>query len=421
VGDRTVIRDPASIAVVGAGIVGLATAWFLQEHGKHVTLLEAGQVGAGASWGNAGWLTPTLATPLPEPSLLRFGLRAILGPSSPVHIPLQPDAQLFRFLGRFVRQCTTSRWEAAMHCLVPLNRESIAAYDRLRKGGVAGPMIKADPFMAAFRTTRQRDVMLKKIEHIQHAGQDVEFEILSSAEARDLEPCLSAQIRAGVRLLGQRYVDPGEFVHSLAQSVRDRGARIEEHAEVVAIHSDPGSVSLETTNSLPAADFDCVVVAAGARLGKLADSFGLGLGVQAGRGYSFSVPVTHQPRGPIYFPHERIACLPWQGRLRITGMMEFCRPEEPLNVRRLDTVARAAAPVLRGVRMSERQHEWVGSRPCTWDGLPLVGRTRSPRVFVATGHGMFGMTQGPVTGLLLAEEIATGRRVDELVPLSPLR
>jgi D-amino-acid dehydrogenase len=71
--------------------------------------------------------------------------------------------------------------------------------------------------------------------------------------------------------------------------------------------------------------------------------------------------------------------------------------------------------------MHERRDEWVGSRPCSWDGLPLAGQTRSPRVFVATGHGMFGMTLGPFTGMLLAEEIATGRRLSELAPMSPLR
>jgi D-amino-acid dehydrogenase len=412
---------PAEVAVVGAGIVGLATAWFLQEYAIRVTVLEAEQIGAGASWGNAGWLTPALATPLPEPSLLKFGLQAVLSPSSPVHVPLRPDAQLLRFLSRFARHCTPSRWRAAMQGLIPLNSAAIAAYDKLSEGGVTADTIAAEPFMAAFRTGRGRDSMLRKIEHMEQAGQAVQFEVLTGSQARDLEPCLSEEIQAGLKLLGQRYVDPGAYVQSLARSVRDRGGKILEHTAVSGIRERPGGVSIQTAGPTGGLDVAVGVIATGARLGALAGSLGLGLPIQSGRGYSFSVKVENQPRGPIYFPVERIACTPWQGRLRVTGMMEFAGPEQPMDARRLDTVANAAAPVLRGARMADRHDEWVGARPCTWDGLPLVGHTRSPRLYVAAGHAMFGMTLGPVTGQFLAEEIATGRQPRELAPFSPLR
>ena len=94
------------VAVVGAGMVGLATAWFLQEAGVQVTVYERDQIGAGASWGNAGWLTPGLTAPLPEPAVLRYGLRAVLSPRSPVYLPLRADGTLLRFLASFVRHST---------------------------------------------------------------------------------------------------------------------------------------------------------------------------------------------------------------------------------------------------------------------------------------------------------------------------
>jgi D-amino-acid dehydrogenase len=102
-------------------------------------------------------------------------------------------------------------------------------------------------------------------------------------------------------------------------------------------------------------------------------------------------------------------------------MMEFRDPEAPLDPRRIEAIVAAARPLLRGADLDDRRDEWVGSRPCTRDGLPLIGATRSPNVYAAGGHGMWGITLGPATGSLLAEMIATGRRPAELAPFNPLR
>src|SRR3954470_21854107 len=122
---------PDRVAVVGAGMVGLATAWFLQEAGVEVTVLDREGVAAGSSWGNAGWLTPGIATPLPEPAVLRYGVRAVLSPSSPVYVPPTANRRLISFLARFARNSTATRWKQAMQSLVPINRHSLAAFDLL--------------------------------------------------------------------------------------------------------------------------------------------------------------------------------------------------------------------------------------------------------------------------------------------------
>ncbi|WP_316691172.1 NAD(P)/FAD-dependent oxidoreductase, partial [Pseudonocardia sp. H11422] len=99
-------RPPERVAVIGAGMVGLATAWFLQERGVSVTILDRKGVAAGSSWGNAGWLTPGIATPLPEPAVLRYGVRAVLSPSSPVYVPPSANPRLIRFMAGFARHST---------------------------------------------------------------------------------------------------------------------------------------------------------------------------------------------------------------------------------------------------------------------------------------------------------------------------
>jgi D-amino-acid dehydrogenase len=127
---------PDRVAIVGAGMVGLATAWFLQERGIDVTVLDRQGVAAGASWGNAGWLTPGLATPLPEPAVLKYGVRAVLSPSSPVYVPPSASPRLLSFLTRFARNSTAGRWKTAMESLVPINRQALGAFDLLAKAGV---------------------------------------------------------------------------------------------------------------------------------------------------------------------------------------------------------------------------------------------------------------------------------------------
>ena len=167
------------------------------------------------------------------------------------------------------------------------------------------------------------------------------------------------------------------------------------------------------------------MLANGAWIGRLARQFGVRQPVQAGRGYSFSVAGEHLPSTPVYFPAQRVACTPLHGpdgtRLRVAGMMEFRAPDAALDQRRIDAIVNAARPLLNGVDLDDRRDEWVGSRPCTADGLPLIGGTRAPGVYVAGGHGMWGIALGPLTGKLLARQIATGVAPPELVAFDPLR
>ncbi|WP_438471527.1 FAD-dependent oxidoreductase, partial [Streptomyces asiaticus] len=109
------------VAVIGAGMVGLCTAWYLQEYDIEVTVFDRDDVAAGSSWGNAGWLTPSIATPLPEPAVLKYGLGALLSHSSPVYVPPTANPTLLRFLAQFARNSTAKRWRKAMQALIPLN------------------------------------------------------------------------------------------------------------------------------------------------------------------------------------------------------------------------------------------------------------------------------------------------------------
>src|SRR5262245_59806259 len=163
---------PRSAVVVGAGIVGLSTAWFLQERGVEVTVVDRAGLAAGASWGNAGWISPTLTIPLNDPAVLRYGLRSLASPTAPMHIPPRADLGLWAFLVRFALNCRLSTWTRAAKANVPLNEECLEAYDVLTANGVAVPTTDG-PITALFETERQAEHLMTELRRMAAVGETV--------------------------------------------------------------------------------------------------------------------------------------------------------------------------------------------------------------------------------------------------------
>lgn len=407
---------PRSAIVVGAGIVGLSTAWFLQEHGVSVRVVDRIGVAAGASWGNAGWIAPALSIPLNEPRMLSYGLRSFLNRTAPVYIPLAADLALWTFLMWFAANCRRSSWIRAARASTTLNQGCIAAYDVLVSNGVEAPIIDA-PITAVFHTSQHAEHLLDGLQRMRDVGQPISTTELTGTALREEVPLASSAVVAGVRINDQCFVDPGQFVQALGRSIVERGAELHT-ADVADVLAAADGVSVQPRSG-PALTADVAVIATGAWLSGLVSRW-VRVPVQAGRGYSFTVPVEHPVFGPLYVPDARVACTPLKGKLRVTSMMELRRPEAPASAERVDAICESASRFLDGVRWAERDEMWVGPRPLTPDGRPLVGQV-SGHVYVAGGHGMWGMKQGPVTGRLLAEQITTGKQPAALREFDPLR
>jgi D-amino-acid dehydrogenase len=411
------VRTPRTAVVVGAGMVGLATAWHLQERGVEVTVLDRSGVASGSSWGNAGWLTPGMAMPLSDPSLWTYGAKALLDPSAPLHIPARIDPKLWAFLARFGMHATHRAWRKAMAALTPIDQVALDAFDELRANGVAAQTHEG-PFIIGFERERESVPFVHEIQEVEKAGQVVPLERL--ADPRSRVPQLSAAVSTVFTMGGQRFIEPGPYVAALAAAVVQRGGEIRTDAHVDGVHPVTGGirVDLRGQDSVTA---DAVALATGAWLPALARPLGVRTLIQAGRGYSFSVPTDEPARYPIYFPARRVACTPYEGRLRIAGTMEFRGPDEPLQHRRIEAILASVRDLFTGMDLDDRKDEWVGSRPVTPDGLPVIGATKMPGVYVAGGHGMWGIVLGPATGRYLAEQIVTGAIAKEIRPFNPLR
>ncbi len=414
-------RDPVKVTrvlVVGAGIVGLSCAWSLQEHGVEVEVLDRQHVGSGSSWGNAGFISPALTVPLPEPSILRYGLRAVFDPSSPVALPVPPSARTLAFLVRLVRHCTRARWERAMDVYRVLNEQIFEAFDLQSAGGVDALTTETD-VAVAFRHPSEAGGILAELQSVAAAGQEVAIEVLTGDQARAMEPHLSDVISTAIVVRGQRYVTPSAYVSALAAQVRIRGGKITENIAVTDVERRADRVVVSAADGQ--FDADAVILAAGSWISSLAHPHGVRVPVQAGRGYSFTVTCRDPLRVPVYLPSTRVAITPDRERARLAGIMEFADADAPPGGRRIPSMVRAVRPLVDGLDLDERTNEWVGPRPLTPDGIPLVGATRTPGVFLAGGHGMWGVTLAPLTGRLLAKLIVTGREAPELRPLNPLR
>jgi D-amino-acid dehydrogenase len=410
---------PRHVVIVGAGMVGLATAWFLQEYGVEVTVVDRDGVAAGASWGNAGWLCPGLVTPLAEPSVLRYGLKSLFDPTAALYVPLTFDPGLWRFLARFALRCTMKQWKRAMGAYLEVNRLALDAFDELGNGGVSSTTINA-PIMVAFEYARQAGALRHELKLMGQAGQHVDVVELSGTDVGAEAPHISDHVELVLQVKGQRYLDPGEYVNSLADAVVARGGTIRPGESAHSISRDSSGITV----ALKGGDHvrgDAMVVATGSWLNELASTLGVRMRVQPGRGYSFSVSTNQPVPAPIYIPATRVACTPYRGGLRVGGSMEFRSADAPIDSRRVAAIVESAKPVLRGVDWESIRDVWVGSRPVSADSLPLIGQTKVPGVFIAGGHGMWGMTLGPVTGKLLAERIITGNQPAALGAFGPLR
>ena len=218
---------------------------------------------------------------------------------------------------------------------------------------------------------------------------------------------------------GSRYINPGDYVRAIGEAVVSGGGTVRSGVHVQAVARRGTRVVVEAAGE--EIEADAVVLANGAWLNSLAGPHGVSMPVRAGRGYSFTVDTPTPPAGPIYLPGARSACTPYQGALRVTGMMELDDVDAPASPGRIETICRGIEPFYRGVDMRTRRDGWVGARPITPDGLPLIGATRTPGVYIAGGHGMWGVTLGPLTGQLLAPLITEGRKAPALEAFNPLR
>ncbi len=414
-------RD-AEVLVVGAGSVGVCSAWFLRQAGAEVVLLDKGEVCSGSSHGNAGLVVPSHSVPLAEPAALRAGLRYMMSPDGPFYIKPRLDGDLLRWLWRFRRAATQARVDRAVPVLRDLHLESRGLFREIADSGLDFSYGEIGRLMLC-DTPEGLAAAEEEARHMSAAG--IEVESLDAAEAAARLGGFEVRCVGGVFYSQDSHMDPGRFVRGLAGRAAEAGVTVVEGAEVLRLLTRGDAVeSVETTRGVfrPRQ----LVLAAGSWSPELARGLGVKAPIQPAKGYSVTVespPGT--PDLPLMLTEARVAMTPMgRDRVRFAGTLELAGMDLSINQRRVDAIMRGVPRYIPHWDPSSfRVHEvWRGLRPCTPDGMALLGRPRRWRnVVVAAGHAMIGLSLGPVTGRIVSRLVAGEEPGHDLDLLDPDR
>ncbi|MET9218294.1 FAD-dependent oxidoreductase [Streptomyces sp. NPDC003300] len=387
--------------VVGAGAAGLWTAWALTEVGMRVTVFDAGAAAAGASWGNAGWICPAQAGPVPEPGIIMHGLKDLTRRDSALHFSPAALLRLGPWIATFARYCNDRSYSDGLAALSTLGYPSFKLIERL---GLDEHFDKTG-LLTVSKNPADIEHFIEKIAPLAKFGQGATTEVLTGGAVQDLDPTVPRGQAAA--LIGNHWqIVPHAYMAALVEKVVAAGVEIREHEPVEHLHAQGGRVRAVRTNR-GTYEADHVVLAAGVDTTALARSIGHPLPVIGGKGYSFDVRPGRMPRQAIQTLDTHLAISPMGGTLRVAGAMDFTNSPTRIPPRRVRAMRRSAQALLGP--WTDESAAWSGLRPVAPDGLPMIGRLApDSNVFAATGYQMLGMTISPAAGVHLAEAIASG-------------
>ncbi len=406
--------------MIGGGVEGVCSAYYLVRAGWDVTLIERGDVCAGSSYGNGGLIVPGHAIPLAAPGVWLQGLRWMLDPESPFYIKPRLDAELVAWLWRFRGACTAGHVQRSLPLLRDLSYASLALYRELAAVDGLEFGFRQDGALKVFLTGAALEASVRDARLLEAAG--IAVKILDAAGAREVEPSLAPGVVGAILLPDDAHLVPDAFVRGLASVGKRLGVDVRTDTEVLGFRTAGRRITrVETTRG----DFgaDQVVLAAGAWSPALARMLGIRLHIQPGKGYSVTYRrPANGPRLPLLLGEARVGVTPMDGRLRFAGTMELAGLDLSINRRRVAAIVRAPHRYLTGLDDLPVVQIWRGLRPCTPDGLPLIGRPeRLDNLILATGHAQIGVSLGPVTGQLVSQLAADEKPLVDVTALRPDR
>jgi D-amino-acid dehydrogenase len=398
--------EPRHFAVIGAGIVGVATALYLQRDGHPVTLIDYRPPGEGASMGNAAVIAAAACEPVAMPGILWRVPGMLRDPLGPLAIRWGYLPRLTPWLLRFVAASRPSRVEAISIALRELSRRCRAAYQPLVEQAGITDMIRDIGWLSVFRTEDSFAAAEDELSLQRRRG--VAIELLESEQIRQMEPSLAPMFaRAAFFPEHSMTVNNFRLVQRLAADFIARGGRLlrEKVTDIDLGAEGPRTIVTDKSRH----DTDAVVVAAGAWSRALTRRLGHNVALDTERGYHVMLPDPGvKPRLPIHIADFGFVATPLEHGLRFAGTVELGGLAAPPNWRRAEILLARGRQVFPGLR-EDGHSRWMGFRPSVPDSVPVI--SASPRLrnaYFAFGHGHLGLTYAAITGRLIAD-LAAGR------------
>ena len=397
------------VIVMGAGVIGVTTAWYLAEAGHQVTVIER-QPGPAleTSFANAGQISPGYASPWAAPGIPLKALKWMLRRHAPLFIKPDGSWQQLRWMWQLLQQCSPARYEQNKARMVRLAEYSRDCLDQLRLDTGIAYEGRQQGTLQVFRTQEQMDNALRDIEVLRYAH--VPFELLPRDLLAKAEPALErvkSQLAGGLWLPHDQTGDCQLFTSRLAQMAEQRGVQFLYQRQIEQLVIEQGQVSHLLVNG-ECMQADAYVMAL-ASYSRAMLQGAIDLPVYPVKGYSITLPLVDAslaPHSTILDESYKTAITRFDQRIRVGGMAELVGFDQGLSPRREATLKMIVDNLFPGASDLSRAQPWAGLRPMTPDGTPIVGSSPVPKLYLNTGHGTLGWTMACGSGKLLADVIS---------------
>jgi D-amino-acid dehydrogenase len=390
--------------IIGGGIIGLASAYYLLKSGWKVTIVDKGELSDNCSHGNAGMIVPSHFIPLAAPGMMSKGIKWMFNSKSPFYVKPSLDLSLLSWGIKFMKSATAAQVDRAAPFLRDYHLLSKQLYEdlALEEGFDFG--LEKKGILMLYKTKKAGEEEIHVAREAQKLGLDVE--ILSREEAQAREPGIRLDVAGAVHYHCDAHLYPAALMAQLLKYVKDAGAEVLTHTEVAGYEIRHGEIKTVHTRNAPV-DGDLIIMTGGSWLPQLSRLAGLSIPVMPGKGYSFmeenhTRPMVH----PALLIEARVAVTPMNGQVRFGGTMELAAVNDHIHMKRVEGIVNAIPqyyPEL-NTSMPKKERIWYGFRPCSPDGLPYLGYSKKIKnLIIAGGHGMMGISLGPATGKVVAE------------------
>jgi D-amino-acid dehydrogenase len=398
--------------VIGGGVIGLCSAYYLRKSGWDVTVLDNSEVNINCSYGNLGMIVPSHFVPLASPGIVAQGLRWMLNSKSPFYVRPSFDLNLISWGLKFIKNATDQNVEKAAMPLLQLNLYSKNLFSELNEQPGFDFALEKKGILMYYRTEKVAEEESHLAEKARQMG--VDAVVLNKQQLQGLEPETELDVLGAVHYRCDAHLYPNKLMPQLLHYLKTSGVSVQTNNPVKHIVSENGRIQKVITSRGEYAA-DVFVLASGAWLSRLAKLIHLDIPLMPGKGYTFTYD---QPQKKLNFPailcEARVAITPMNGHMRYGGTMEIGAPNKKINLNRVEGIVESVSKYFPGIKLDvpEQKDIWYGFRPCSPDGLPYIGRSsKIDNLFIAGGHSMMGLSLGPATGKIIAD-LANDQRTE---------
>ena len=409
-----------NIVIIGGGIVGLSTAYFLLKEGHQVTVIDKSDITSGASFVNAGYITPSHIIPLASPGMIRTGIKMMFNSASPFYMKPRLDWDFLKWSWYFHKSSTAEKVERAIPVIKDINIISRELYTDIKSSGDLGEFqLERKGLLMLYKTDAAYVHEAEVAKKASFLGLEVNY--LNKKELDQIEPNTKIDAKGAIHYECDGHTTPTEFMPKMVAYLKKAGVIIKTSEEVLEMSVSNGKISdVKTTKHVYKPDE--VVLAAGSWSGELSKKLNLKLPLQAGKGYRINVERETGISMPAILMEAKMAVTPMKGFTRFAGTMEFSGINKKIRKERVHAIANGAKsfyPELE-IHQEEIDRAQTGMRPVSPDGLPYIGKSDTySNLTIATGHAMMGWSLGPATGKLVSEIIdgkKTSMSIDAFLP-----